>query len=257
MRTSRPAYLMAMLAGLVIVGASTGGVVAATHRHDQTVAASGAATEAVAAPVSQPATSTPVAAGSTQIAVGSAPGTASPSSTPNAIAPTSTTSPAASARTTPPATSHTDASSTTAVAASSTAAPSPAAPSPAAPSPAAPSTSRSSSPPTTSVRAAATQKFKNGTYSATGSYNSPGGTEKLGVTITLAADKITKSDLDLLGGAGLSHSFQTAFAGGYSGQVIGKDISTVKLGAVSGSSLTGMGFNAALAQIETQAKAPG
>ena len=243
MRTSRPAYLMAMLAGLVIVGASTGGVVAATHHHDQTVAlAASAAGPSVAAPVASaapasnaaPVASAAPAGTSPAVASSDAPVASSAAPVPSSAAPVaSSAAPVTSS--TPPATR------SPAPVTSNTAAPS----------------ARPTSSASTSKPVAAAQKFRDGTYSATGSYNSPGGIEKLGVTITLAADKVTKSDLDLLGGAGLSHSFQSAFASGYSGQVIGKDISTIKLGAVSGSSLTGMGFNAAVEQIETQAKAAG
>ena len=234
MRSSKPAYLMAMLAGLVIVGASTGGVVAATHHHDQ------AQIEAQSAAQAGPPSSDPAQS------VGVISSAAAATSAPAAISPTGIDSaaPATSAAATPttaagPTTAGTTTAGTTTAAA------------PATPTSATPQAS------TSAKAAGAVQKFKNGTYSATGSYNSPGGIEKLGVTITLAADKVTKSDLDLLGGAGLSHSFQTAFASGYSGQVVGKDISTIKLGAVSGSSLTGMGFNAAITQIETQAKVSG
>jgi len=77
----------------------------------------------------------------------------------------------------------------------------------------------------------------------------------LGVTVTLLQDKVTKSNLDLLGGDGLSHTFQSAFASGYSSQILGKKIDTISLGAVSGSSLTSLGFNDALKQIQTKARA--
>lgn len=86
-------------------------------------------------------------------------------------------------------------------------------------------------------------------------YNSPGGTQHLGVTITVAADKVAAAKLDLLGNPGIAHSYQTLFASGYSAQVVGKDIASIKLGAIAGSSLTGMGFNMALQQIESQAHA--
>ena len=249
MRTSRPAYLMAMLAGLVIVGASTGGVVVATHHHDHTVAlAASVAGPSVAAPVASaaPASSAPPVASAAPAGSPAVPSSAAPVA--NSAAPvTSSTAPVASSAA-PVASSAAPVTSSTP---SATRSPAPVTSNSAAPS-GRPASSASSSKPV-----AAAQKFRDGTYSATGSYNSPGGIEKLGVTITLTADKVTKSDLDLLGGAGLSHSFQSAFASGYSGQVIGKDISTIKLGAVSGSSLTGMGFNAAVEQIETQAEAAG
>jgi uncharacterized protein with FMN-binding domain len=253
MRTDRTGYLMAMLAGLAIVGASTGGVVAATSHHNTTLAAEQvAANLAVAAP--SPAVPSPAAP---------SPSTASPASSagagsgvgPSSAAPLSASAPAPlSVQATPAPSPPAPASSTRAAPAPTSSVPTKPASIPPAPVAQAPvrTTAPSKAPgPTT---AAAALKYKNGQYTATGSYNSPGGTEKLGVTITLAADKVVKSDLNLLGGAGLSHSFQQAFQSGYSGQVIGKDIDAISVGAVSGSSLTSMGFNDALKQIESQAK---
>ncbi|MET3807520.1 hypothetical protein ABIB25_004546 [Nakamurella sp. UYEF19] len=249
MRTNRTGYLMAMLAGLAIVGASTGGVVAATSHHNDTLAAdasaSAAAQSSTAAASSAASSSTTSGSTASSSAASSSATSSSAESSSAEVAPSSAAASSAPRATTArtPA-SRTPASTTTAP---KTTAP----PTTSKPSTSAPTTSKPSI--STSTAAAASQ-FKDGTYSATGSYNSPGGTEKLGVTLTIASDKVTKSELDLLGGAGLSHSFQAAFAAGYSDLVIGKDISGITLGAVSGSSLTGMGFNDALKQIESQAR---
>lgn len=52
----------------------------------------------------------------------------------------------------------------------------------------------------------------------------------------------------------MSARFQDLFAQNYKPLVIGKNIDEVQLGKVSGSSLTPMGFNDALAKIKTQAQ---
>ncbi len=236
MRTSRSGYLMAMLAGLAIVGASTGGVVAATSHHEQTMAL---AAGAGATPAGEPTVgdSGPAIAVPKTLETGAAAATTS--------APTTTT-PGASAPTGGgPAVTN----SGPGAAVGSTTKPSSDKATPATPAaPAAPVTKAAPA-----AKPATAHRFKDGTYSATGSYNSPGGTEKLGVTLTLASDKVAKSTLELLGGVGLSHTFQTNWASGYSSQVIGKDISSLSLGAISGSSLTSLGFNDAVKQIELQA----
>ena len=78
--------------------------------------------------------------------------------------------------------------------------------------------------------------------------------EKLGVTLTLAGDKITTSKLDLQGEGGISRSYQALFQNGYAAQVIGKSIAGLHLGAIAGSSLTALGFNQAVTQIQSQAR---
>ncbi|WP_353648796.1 hypothetical protein ABLG96_18550 [Nakamurella sp. A5-74] len=97
-------------------------------------------------------------------------------------------------------------------------------------------------------------QFKDGTYSATAEYNSPGGVQKVGVTLTLAGDVVTGSSLELFA-TGIAKAYQNLFQQNYSAQVTGKKIDTVQLGAVGGSSLTSGGFNDALKAIEEQAHA--
>lgn len=233
MRSSRAGYVMAMMAGLTIVGASTGGAVIASSHHEQTVSAAASVTQSTSDTPASPGASAGTVAAETATPVASTPVSSQVAERP---APAGST-PVVSTVMRPAA---------------------PAATAPTPRSPAGPTTAETSAPangaPKATTAPAASLEFKDGKYSATGSYSSPGGTEKLGVTVTIAADKVTTSDLDLQGGAGLSHSFQSAFESGYSSQVIGKKIDTISLGAVSGSSLTGMGFNEALKQIESAAR---
>lgn len=97
--------------------------------------------------------------------------------------------------------------------------------------------------------------YKNGTYSATGSYNSPGGYDQLGVIVTLSNDIITNVSVTSGAGDRTSQRYQNMFISGYKTYVVGQNIASVNLGKISGSSLTPIGFNDALSQIKSQAKA--
>ncbi len=96
---------------------------------------------------------------------------------------------------------------------------------------------------------------KDGTYTATGSYMSPGGEDQVTVTLTIAKDIVT--DVSVTPGAQdrTSQRYQQRFIAGYKQYVVGKNIASLNLGVISGSSLTPIGFNAALTQIKAQAKA--
>ena len=97
--------------------------------------------------------------------------------------------------------------------------------------------------------------YRNGTYTATGSYMSPGGEDQLGVTLTLKDDVITDVSVTLGANDHRSLSFQNIFAENYKQYVVGKNITGLYLNAVSGSSLTPRGFNDALEKIKAQARA--
>ena len=97
--------------------------------------------------------------------------------------------------------------------------------------------------------------YKDGTYSATGSYMSPGGPDQIAITLTIANDIVTDVSATPEPGDGTSARYQNKFVSGYKQYVVGKNIADINLSAVSGSSLTPQGFNDALAQIKTQAKA--
>lgn len=108
---------------------------------------------------------------------------------------------------------------------------------------------------TTPTEAASTSLYKDGTFTATGNYNTPEGPEKIGVTLTLKDGIITDASLTQEGMRHESVEFQAIFAGSYKQYVVGKSITDLKLGKISRSSLTPIGFNAALATIKAEAKA--
>ncbi len=97
--------------------------------------------------------------------------------------------------------------------------------------------------------------YKDGSYSAVGAYTAPSGEESIGVSLTLAGDVV--KDVSVIAKATNedSQKYQSKFISGYKTMVVGKKISDISLSKVSGSSLTPKGFNDALAQIKTQAKA--
>lgn len=100
-----------------------------------------------------------------------------------------------------------------------------------------------------------TNKYKNGVYTATGKYDSPAGLESIGVSITIDNGVITSSSVTANATNNRSYRYQQAFIDGYKKLVVGKNIDTISLDRVSGSSLTPAGFNNALDQIKQQAQA--
>lgn len=97
-------------------------------------------------------------------------------------------------------------------------------------------------------------KYKNGTYSVTGNYVSPGGPRELNVTITLTDGLITQAETVGTATDATSKRFQGEFVDGFKAQVIGKNIDEVSLTKVAGSSLSPKGFNDAIAKVITEAK---
>lgn len=96
--------------------------------------------------------------------------------------------------------------------------------------------------------------YKDGTYTETGSYTTPGGPESITITVTLANGVITATSAEGSGGSGNTIEYQGKFIGGYRDQVVGKKIDDVSLSRVSGSSLTSQGFNKALDAIKKDAQ---
>ncbi len=95
--------------------------------------------------------------------------------------------------------------------------------------------------------------YKNGTYSATGLYDSPAGEEEVGLTLTLKDGTIISSTFTPRATNPISKKMQDNFNAGYTTLVIGKSIAEVKLDVVNGSSLTPKGFNDAVEKIKAQA----
>ena len=108
--------------------------------------------------------------------------------------------------------------------------------------------------PTTPAVAVDPKKYKDGTYSADGTYGTPGGVEGLSVSVTLSGGVVTDAQVVSKANNDVSKNYQNRFSTGYKATVVGKYIDTVSLRSVSGSSLTPKGFMDALANIKVQAK---
>jgi uncharacterized protein with FMN-binding domain len=117
------------------------------------------------------------------------------------------------------------------------------------------STTPDTTTPDTTTTTTSPATYKDGTYTATGSYDSPGGNESITVTVTLANDIITSTSATSGANDTEAHEYQNEFISEYKSLVVGKDISSVHLSRVSGSSLTSQGFNSAIQKIESQANA--
>jgi uncharacterized protein with FMN-binding domain len=96
--------------------------------------------------------------------------------------------------------------------------------------------------------------YKDGTYTATGDYSSPGGHEEITVRLTIDDNTVTATSATSNASGGEAREYQNAFISGYKKLVIGKNIDDLDLSRVSGSSLTSQGFNDALEQIKSQAQ---
>lgn len=94
---------------------------------------------------------------------------------------------------------------------------------------------------------------KDGTYSATGDYMTPGGPESVHVTLAVASGVVTSVRMTASGTTPNAQHYEAAFESGISGVVVGKKLAGLSVGAVSGSSLTGQGFDQALDAIRAEA----
>lgn len=97
--------------------------------------------------------------------------------------------------------------------------------------------------------------YKDGSYAADGSYSSPGGTESISVSVTIASGVVTAVTVTPKATSGNAAEYQKQFASGISSEVVGKNIDSISVSRVSGSSLTSSGFNSALETIKSEAKA--
>lgn len=97
--------------------------------------------------------------------------------------------------------------------------------------------------------------YKDGPYSATGNYNSPGGAEEIGVKVTVSGDVITDASVEVKATRPASKNWQTVVSKNIKSLVVGKKLNDVVLDKVSGSSLTPMGWNDAISKIQKQAQA--
>lgn len=97
--------------------------------------------------------------------------------------------------------------------------------------------------------------YADGTYTATGQYVTPGGVERVEITLDIAGDKIT--GVQFVGDPQRpeSRNFQGQFSDGLEAEVVGKAVDEVHLDRIAGSSLTSGGFNQALETIKNEAAA--
>lgn len=95
--------------------------------------------------------------------------------------------------------------------------------------------------------------YKDGSYSASGSYRTPQTTETIYVTVTVKNGDVIDSAIQQTPQESASAEYQAEFKNNYRPFVVGKKLSDIRLSHVSGSSLTSGGFNAALDEIKSQA----
>lgn len=99
------------------------------------------------------------------------------------------------------------------------------------------------------------KKYKDGTYTAPGTYTTPEGRENISITLVIKDDIVTDAIFTANSREKTSEQFMNAFKQGFKTEVVGKSIDQISLTVVNGSSLTPIGFMDALAKIKTQARA--
>ncbi len=105
-----------------------------------------------------------------------------------------------------------------------------------------------------STNQATNSTYKDGTYTASGSYSSPGGQESISVKVTLQDGTVTETSATAGATDKDAEEYQEKFINNYQQLVVGKKIDGIRLSRVAGSSLTSTGFNNALEQIKEQAQ---
>ncbi|WP_235928930.1 FMN-binding protein [Marisediminicola senii] len=101
----------------------------------------------------------------------------------------------------------------------------------------------------------ASEPYADGDYTATGEYQTPGGTESIEVEVTLAGDAIDTVTVTGNATDSTAQRYQGEFIDGIAAEVEGVDIDELAVDKVAGSSLTSDGFNAAIEQIKADALA--
>jgi len=116
-----------------------------------------------------------------------------------------------------------------------------------------PQTTGQASPAATGAGSSTGTTYKDGTYTADGSYQTPETVEKITVSVTVSGDKVTTVEVTGDPQAAETKHYQGQFIAGISAQVVGKKLDEISVSRVSGSSLTSKGFTQALATIRTEA----
>lgn len=117
------------------------------------------------------------------------------------------------------------------------------------------STAASSSTDSSAAASASTSSSSgaSGTWTESGDYQSPGGAESVKVTLTAKDGTVTAVTVVGTASDPTAQRYQSQFISGIKSAVVGKKLATLSVGAVSGSSLTGNGFNAAVVKIRADA----
>lgn len=95
--------------------------------------------------------------------------------------------------------------------------------------------------------------YRDGTYQANGTYQSPNGSENIIVVLELESDRVTDVVITINPNNPTTANYQGQFADGIGALVIGEDIDTLDITVVAGSSLTSAGFREALTAIKADA----
>lgn len=99
-----------------------------------------------------------------------------------------------------------------------------------------------------------TTKYVDGTYTQSGSYESPAGPESVTVTVTVKDDVVTGLTVTPNAVHETSQQFQGKFVAGINALVVGKKIDEIGgFAQVNGSSLTPQGFAEAFGAVKTSA----
>jgi len=95
--------------------------------------------------------------------------------------------------------------------------------------------------------------YRDGSFQANGTYQSPNGSENIIVVLELENDIVTDVEIIINPNNPTTADYQGQFADGIGEIVIGEDIDTLDVTVVAGSSLTSNGFREALTTIKADA----
>lgn len=95
--------------------------------------------------------------------------------------------------------------------------------------------------------------YRDGAYTVIGHYLTPGGSESIGVGVTLLHGAVTATSVRVEATSPTARQFQVQFASRYAAKVVARDITGLNLSRVAGASLTSIGFDDAIARIKVAA----
>lgn len=97
--------------------------------------------------------------------------------------------------------------------------------------------------------------YKDGAFTATTSYPTPGGDGQMTIQLTVKSNAVTDINIQQAAVNHVSQEYENRFESAYKYYVVGKNLQDINLSRVSGASLTTAGFNDALTQIKSKAHA--